>query len=142
MTQKVERFENYRNLINLCYLVGFGLFLGVQTLGSIMTLPRVVNALQIIAVPLMLLWGVGLWRYTKAVKADRALAHALGDELNRYTRNRVIITTFWALIVTQVVILVTSSFASFSAEAAANFTIFVMVMSWGMASLYLNRSDA
>ena len=56
MTQKVERFENYRNLINLCYLVGFGLFLGVQTLGSIMTLPRAVNALQIIAVPLMLLW--------------------------------------------------------------------------------------
>ena len=142
MTKKVERFENYEKLLNICYLVGFGLFLGIQTLKSVMTLPSDVSVLQVVAVFFMLLWALGFWLFYSAIRADRSLARALGDELNKHIYGRVKNVAFRALIVTQVVILVASSFASFSAEAAANFTIFVMAMSWGMASLYLNRSDA
>ena len=139
MTQKVERFESYKTLLNTCYLVGFGLFLGVQTLDSVTVLPAAVRTLQLFAIPLMLLWSAGLWRYAKAVRADKALACALGDELNLHLRSRVIIITFWALVMTQAVILTASVFATFSAETAADLTLFVMAMSLGAAPLYLSR---
>ena len=130
MIRKAERFENYEKLLNLCYLVGFGLFLGIQTLKSMMTLPSDVSVLQVVAMFFMLLWAFGFWLFYSAIRADKSLARMLGDELNEHIYGRVKNITLRALIVTQVVILVATNFASFSAEAAANFTIFVMAMSW------------
>lgn len=137
----VEQFEKQRTRLLKLQLVGYILGFGTWTLKHFLPHPYDLHVTPIILLG-GLIWMLGQWRmlkYWQRLKRQPSLEPMLNDELIVSYRFKAFAVGFAAMMLTQGLIAVWSSFWPFSALLGANLSIFVGVVASMLAFLIYDR---
>lgn len=141
ITEQAEMIRRGLTWLWTTYLLASLCLLGTLALGSLTELSTPWYIVQGMGAFGIIAFASGLGALWGIYKKEPQLAARINDELAAFNAQRMFIWAFLAVLITQIVIILTAQAVSLPASFAAFLTMLVIDLTVGVAALRFNRDD-